>query len=40
MPEYETTNVPENPWRKYFHDLVCTRYFEIGIMSCIVLNML
>jgi hypothetical protein len=39
-PEYETTNVPDNPWRKYFHDLVCTRIFEIVIMTCIVLNML
>lgn len=39
-PEYETTNVPESSFRKYFHDLVCTRIFEIIIMTCIVLNML
>lgn len=39
-PEYESTNVPKNRWRKKVHDLVCTRPFEITIMTCIVLNML
>lgn len=39
-PEYETTNVPENPRRKKAHDLVTTRQFEIVIMTCIVFNML
>lgn len=39
-PEYETTNVPKNPRRKRFHDLVTSRAFEITIMTCIVLNML
>lgn len=39
-PEYETTNVPNNPRRKKAHDLVTTRLFEIVIMTCIVFNML
>jgi hypothetical protein len=38
-PEYETTNVPRQPWRKEFHDLVSSERFDMVIMSCIVLNM-
>lgn len=38
-PEYSSTNVPENPIRKYFHDLVSSDRFDLVIMSCIILNM-
>ena len=38
-PDYETTNIPSQPWRKYFHDLVVSTQFEASIMICIVLNM-
>lgn len=39
-PEYNSTNVPKNPVRKYFHDLVSSDRFDMAIMSCIILNML
>lgn len=38
-PEYESTNVPDQNWRKYFHRLVTSLEFDIVIMGCIVLNM-
>jgi hypothetical protein len=39
-PEYNSTNVPKNVVRKYFHDLVSSDRFDVAIMSCIILNML
>ena len=39
-PDYETTNVPQQRWRKKFHDLVTNGKFDLVIMACIVLNML
>ena len=39
-PEYESTNVPENPNRKKFHILVTSYQFDIVIMGCIILNMI
>ena len=39
-PQYETTNVPKNPLRKKFHDLVSSKEFDIVIMIFIVLNMI
>lgn len=39
-PEYNSTNVPKHPVRKYFHDLVKSDRFDLTIMSCIILNML
>lgn len=39
-PEYNSTNVPKNVVRKYFHDLVSSDRFDMAIMSCILLNML
>ncbi len=38
-PDYETTNVPKQEWRKYFHALVGSNKFDVIIMICIVLNM-
>lgn len=38
-PEYNSTNVPKNIVRKYFHDLVSSDRFDVVIMSCIILNM-
>jgi len=37
-PEYESTNVPRNIIRKYFHDLVSSARFEKVIMTCIIFN--
>ena len=39
-PEYETTNVPKQEWRRQFHELVSAEKFDRIIMSCIVLNMI
>lgn len=39
-PEYNSTNVPKNFVRKYFHDLVSSDRFDLIIMSAIILNML
>ena len=39
-PEYESTNVPKEPWRKTFHELVSSNEFDVVIMLCIVLNMI
>lgn len=39
-PEYNSTNVPKNVVRKYFHDLVSSDRFDMAIMTCIILNML
>lgn len=39
-PDYETTNVPKEPWRKTFHDLVSSNSFDVFIMINIVLNMI
>jgi hypothetical protein len=39
-PEYNSTNVPKNVIRKYFHDLVSSDRFDMAIMTCIILNML
>ena len=39
-PDFETTNVPSQPWRKKFHKLVSSTQFDIVIIVCIVLNML
>lgn len=38
-PEYETTNVPKEKWRKRFHELVSSQQFDIFIMAFIILNM-
>ena len=38
-PEYESTNIPTNPSRRKFHNLVTSARFEIIIMTCILLNM-
>ena len=38
-PEYETTNVPKQSWRKKFHRLVSSEPFDIFIMGFIILNM-
>jgi len=38
-PDYEATNVPKNPFRKKFHDLVTNPKFDAFIMSFIMLNM-
>lgn len=40
QPDYETTNVPKEAWRKHFHDMVSSQRFDLIIMSCIVLNMI
>ena len=39
-PDYETTNVPKQPWRRAFHTLVSSARFESFIMGVIVVNML
>lgn len=39
-PDYNSTNVPKNIVRRYFHDLVSSDRFDVAIMSCIILNML
>jgi hypothetical protein len=39
-PDYETTNVPVNPWRRKFHMLVTSEKFDNTIMFCIILNMI
>lgn len=39
-PEYNSTNVPKNVVRKYFHDLVSGDRFDLTIMTCIILNMI
>ena len=39
-PDYETTNVPTQIWRKKIHDIVISDQFDNSIMACIVLNML
>ena len=38
--EYNSTNVPKNRVRRYFHELVSSDRFDLVIMSCIILNML
>ena len=38
-PDYETTNVPRVRWRRLFHKLVCSRHFELFILTCIIANM-
>jgi hypothetical protein len=38
-PEYESTNVPKQPWRKNFHRLVSSEMFDNIIMCAIILNM-
>jgi hypothetical protein len=38
-PEYETTNVPRKQWRKKFHALVSSQFFDLFIMFFIILNM-
>lgn len=37
-PDYETTNVPTQEWRKKFHILVSSEKFEGFIMVVIMLN--
>jgi hypothetical protein len=37
-PDYETTNVPTQEWRKKFHTLCSSDKFEGFIMSIIMLN--
>jgi len=39
QPEYESTNVPVDSRRVYFHDLVISKKFEIFITMAILLNM-
>ena len=39
-PDFETTNVPTEPWRRKLHAFVTSNGFDIFIMICIVLNML
>lgn len=38
-PDYETTNVPKQEWRKQFHNLVSSQKFDGIIMTVIILNM-
>lgn len=38
-PDYETTNVPPQQWRKKLHNLVIDERFETFVMTCIILNM-
>jgi ABC-type lipoprotein release transport system permease subunit len=37
-PDYDTTNVPTQEWRKKFHALVSSNRFEGVIMFVIILN--
>ena len=39
-PDFETTNVPTEKWRRSLHAFVTSNGFDIFIMVCIVLNML
>jgi hypothetical protein len=39
-PDFETTNVPKNKIRKFFHSFVTSNKFDIFIMSFIFLNMI
>ena len=39
-PDYETTNVPKQPWRRKFHTLVSSSRFESCIMGVIMVNMI
>jgi hypothetical protein len=38
-PDLETTNVPKSSCRQAMHRLVTSNKFDMGIMSCIVLNL-
>ena len=39
-PDYESTNIPDSPWRKKFHYFVSHPSFEKTIMGFIMLNMI
>ena len=39
-PDYETTNVPKQQWRRKFHTLVSSSRFESTIMGVIMVNMI
>ncbi|CAI2366067.1 unnamed protein product [Moneuplotes crassus] len=38
-PDIKTTYVPRNKFRKFLHSIVISEVFEVGVMTCIVLNM-
>ncbi|CDW88937.1 cation channel family protein [Stylonychia lemnae] len=40
QPDYETTNIPKQKWRKLFHSFVSSNAFDIFIMISILLNMI
>eukprot|EP00347_Sterkiella_histriomuscorum_P003601 403363663 len=39
-PDFETTNIPKQTWRKRIHRLVGLPQFDVLIMICIILNMI
>eukprot|EP00347_Sterkiella_histriomuscorum_P004762 403359206 len=39
-PDFETTNIPEQPWRKVLHYIVSSKVFEIFIITSIFFNMI
>lgn len=39
-PDYESTNVPDQAWRLWFHELVISWKFQLVITISIMLNMI